>query len=150
MPAFGAGVIQLWIPLLTPELPAPLRVGVAGLTDAKLRPADYSGSGLEALGAGLDGVGKAGAELADSLPGQAEAKRRHAELLRTDLAAKRAWNEALEANAGIRSDFLQLKGDEAGAALGASVAAIKNNFHAVRAGHEGEHVRAILDSTLAP
>ncbi len=125
------------------------KVGLAGLTDAKLRPADYGGSGLEALGAGLAGVGKAGAELADSLPGQAEAKRRHAELLRTDLAAKQAWNEGHEANAALLDGFRQLKGKDARDALAPVAEAMAQNLHAVRQGHEDAHVRAIIDGTLA-
>ncbi|MDH7974259.1 phage tail tip lysozyme [Sphingomonas sp. AR_OL41] len=125
------------------------KVGVAGLTDAKLRPADYSGSGLEALGAGLAGVGKAGSELADSLPGQEEAKRRHAALLRTDLAAKRAWNEGHEANAALLDGFRQFKGKDARDALAPVAEAMAQNLHAVRQGHEDAHVRAIIDGPLA-
>ena len=42
-------------------------VGVSGLTDKKFKAADYSGSGLEALGAGLAKVGDGGAQLATAL-----------------------------------------------------------------------------------
>ncbi|HSI18853.1 MAG TPA: hypothetical protein VK980_13860 [Sphingomonas sp.] len=41
--------------------------GIAGLTDAKFRAPDYSGSGLEALGAGLTKVGEGGAQFAAAL-----------------------------------------------------------------------------------
>ncbi|MEO9131515.1 MAG: hypothetical protein ABI240_09930, partial [Sphingomonas sp.] len=43
------------------------KVGIGGLTDAKLRPGDFSGSGLEALGSGLQKVGRAGEELGTAL-----------------------------------------------------------------------------------
>lgn len=42
------------------------RVGIASVTDAKLRAPDMSGTGLEVIGAGLQQVGKAGSDLAQS------------------------------------------------------------------------------------
>jgi soluble lytic murein transglycosylase len=125
------------------------RVGLAGLTDEKLRPADYSGSGLEALGAGLAGLGKAGAEFAASLPRPTAAEAAHARLLRTDLAAKQAWNDGHEANAAMLDDFRQLKGRDARAAIAPVAEAMAQNLHAVRHGHDDDHVRAIIDGTLA-
>jgi hypothetical protein len=47
--------------------------GIAGLTDAKFKAADYGGSGLEALGKGLATLGDGGAQLATALD---EKKRR--------------------------------------------------------------------------
>lgn len=41
--------------------------GIASLTDTKFRAPDYSGSGLEALGAGLTKVGESGAQFATAL-----------------------------------------------------------------------------------
>ncbi len=125
-------------------------VGLAGLTDAKLRAADYSGSGLEALGAGLAGLGKAGAEFAESLPRADDPAAAHARLLRTDLAAKQAWNDGHSANAAILDDFRQLNGKDARAALAPAAEAMMNNFHAVRHGlGDDDHARAIIDDTLA-
>jgi len=49
-------------------------VGLASATDAKFRPGDYSGSGLEALGAGLAKVGAGGQQFASAL----DEKRRRA------------------------------------------------------------------------
>jgi hypothetical protein len=43
------------------------REGIAGLTDAKFRAPDYSGSGLEALGAGLAKFGESGGQFATAL-----------------------------------------------------------------------------------
>ncbi|MDH7973682.1 M23 family metallopeptidase [Sphingomonas sp. AR_OL41] len=43
------------------------QVGIAAVTDAKMRPADYSGTGFEALGAGLHQLGQGGEELAKAL-----------------------------------------------------------------------------------
>jgi len=43
------------------------QVGIAGLTNAKFKAADYSGSGLEALGAGLAKLGDGGQQLATAL-----------------------------------------------------------------------------------
>jgi soluble lytic murein transglycosylase len=125
------------------------RVGLAGLTDEKLRPADYSGSGLEALGAGLAGLGSSAADFAASLPRPSPAEAAHARLLRTDLAAKQAWNDGHEANAAMLDDFRQLKGKDARAALAPVAEAMAQNLHAVRLGHEDDHVRAIIDGTLA-
>ena len=125
-------------------------VGLAGLTDAKLRAADYSGSGLEALGAGLAGLGKAGAEFAESVPRADDPAAAHARLLRTDLAAKQAWNDGHSANAAILDDFRQLNGKDARAALAPAAEAMMNNFHAVRHGlGDDDHARAIIDDTLA-
>ena len=53
------------------------KVGIAGLTDARFQAADYGGSGLTALGAGLAGFGESGQQLAAAL----------AEKRRRDLAA---------------------------------------------------------------
>jgi hypothetical protein len=41
------------------------RVGLAGVTDARLRAGDYGGTGLQALGAGLRTLGDTGAKVAD-------------------------------------------------------------------------------------
>jgi hypothetical protein len=49
-------------------------VGIAGLSDARFRAADYGGSGLEALGAGLVKLGDGGQQFAGSL----EERRRRA------------------------------------------------------------------------
>ncbi|CAN5437715.1 hypothetical protein BH10PSE14_BH10PSE14_25160 [soil metagenome] len=125
------------------------KVGIAGLSDEKLRAADYSGSGLEALGAGLAGLGSSAADFAASLPRLSAAEAAHARLLRTDLAAKRAWNEGHEANAALLDGFRQLKGKDARVALAPVAEAIAQNLHALRHGHEDEHVRAIIDATLA-
>ncbi|MFA6113561.1 MAG: peptidoglycan recognition family protein [Sphingomonas sp.] len=43
------------------------RVGIAGLTDARLQAGDYSGTGLQALGAGMRTLGAAGAESAETM-----------------------------------------------------------------------------------
>lgn len=43
------------------------RVGIADVTDAKLQPGDYSGTGLQALGAGLRTLGAAGSESAETM-----------------------------------------------------------------------------------
>jgi soluble lytic murein transglycosylase len=43
------------------------QVGIASVTDAKLRPADYSGTGLQALAAGAHDVAEGGGELAQAL-----------------------------------------------------------------------------------
>lgn len=48
--------------------------GIAGLTDAKFRAPDYSGSGLEALGAGLARLGDGGQQMATTI----DEKRRRA------------------------------------------------------------------------
>lgn len=48
-------------------VPEENRVGIAGLTDARFRAADYGGSGLEALGAGLVKIGGGGEELAKAI-----------------------------------------------------------------------------------
>jgi hypothetical protein len=58
-------------------------VGLASATDARFRAADYSGSGLQALGSGLTDVGKGGAQLAEALDEQ----RTH----RDDAAIKQAY-----------------------------------------------------------
>ena len=40
------------------------RVGIADVTDAKLQPGDYSGTGLQALGAGMQQLGATGTKIA--------------------------------------------------------------------------------------
>ncbi|MFA5963535.1 MAG: phage tail tip lysozyme [Sphingomonas sp.] len=69
--------------------------------------------------------------------------------MRTDLAAKQAWNDGHEANTALLDDFRQLKGKDARDALAPVAEAMAQNLHAVRHGHEDAHVRAIIDGTLA-
>ncbi|GAA0335340.1 hypothetical protein GCM10009087_52160 [Sphingomonas oligophenolica] len=51
------------------------KVGIASLTDAKLRPADFSGSGLDAIGSGLRAVGSAGMDLGKAIGSKPPAPR---------------------------------------------------------------------------
>ncbi|GAA0335321.1 hypothetical protein GCM10009087_52130 [Sphingomonas oligophenolica] len=51
------------------------KVGIASLTDAKLRPADLSGSGLDAIGSGLRAVGSAGMDLGKAVGSKPPAAR---------------------------------------------------------------------------
>ncbi|WCM25759.1 hypothetical protein NDN01_17175 [Sphingomonas sp. QA11] len=83
------------------------RVGVAGVTDAKLQPGDYSGAGLQALGAGMR-------ELADT--GQKIAVETQQRQDRDDeLQVKKAWNAYAEGARSIRTDALgRFEGDPQG------------------------------------
>ena len=77
----------------------PNRVGFAATTDAKLQAADYSGTGLQALGQGLEEVGQAGGKLAGALHDRdvqaaAMARREEAERIQSlqdDAVAKRSY-----------------------------------------------------------
>ena len=74
------------------------RVGVAGVTDAKLQPGDYSGTGLQALGAGMRQLGGTGATIAGEMQERQDRD--------DDLEVKRAWNAYAEGARGIRADAL--------------------------------------------
>jgi hypothetical protein len=74
------------------------RVGIADLTDAKLQPGDYSGTGLQALGAGLQQLGGTGAKIAGEM--------RERQDRDDELEVKKAWNAYAEGARGIRADAL--------------------------------------------
>jgi soluble lytic murein transglycosylase len=64
------------------------RVGIASATDAKFQPADYSGTGAQALGAGLEEVGQAGQHAAKYLEAQQK--------IYDDAAVKQQYNQLVE------------------------------------------------------
>ena len=74
------------------------RVGIAGVTDAKLQPGDYSGTGLQALGAGMQQLGGTGAKIAGEMQERQDRD--------DDLEVKKAWNAYAEGARGIRADAL--------------------------------------------
>ncbi|WCM26989.1 hypothetical protein NDN01_23890 [Sphingomonas sp. QA11] len=74
------------------------RVGIADVTNAKLQPGDYSGTGLQALGAGMQQLGGTGARIAGDLQ---ERQARNDEF-----EVKKAWNAYAEGARGIRTDAL--------------------------------------------
>src|SRR6188768_3633602 len=75
------------------------RAGIADVTDAKLQPGDYSGTGLQALGAGMRTLGAAGSESAETMvrTRMIEAERRRREPPPT-------WTEAETPIAGNAAD----------------------------------------------
>jgi murein DD-endopeptidase MepM/ murein hydrolase activator NlpD len=120
------------MPIIVPEENT---VGIAGLTDTKFRVADYGGSGLEALGAGLAKLGDGGEQLAGAL---AEKRKRdlaaalaavndNADHQRNlaDAAAKKAYVAYSDkAAASLYGDdgLLNLKGADADAAFAKTIA----------------------------
>lgn len=80
-------------------------VGIADLTDEKFRAADYGGSGLEALGAGLAALGGGGEQLATAL----DEKKRRA------LAAAVARGQADDRLAAALGEDHQINLDDAAA-----------------------------------
>ncbi|WCM26992.1 hypothetical protein NDN01_23905 [Sphingomonas sp. QA11] len=74
------------------------RVGIVDVTNAKLQPGDYSGTGLQALGAGMQQLGGTGARIAG------EVQERQAR--NDEFEVKKAWNAYAEGARGIRTDAL--------------------------------------------
>jgi len=74
------------------------RVGIADVTNAKLQPGDYSGTGLQALGAGMQQLGGTGARIAGEMQ---ERQARNDEF-----EVKKAWNAYAEGARGIRAGAL--------------------------------------------
>jgi len=116
--------------------------GIAGVTDAKLRPADLSGSGLEALGGGLQMLGEAGGKFAERQRArqqqagqqqpagqqqqageqqadqqQQQAQDAHFETVKLDAVGKMGINSYTAGARDIRNGIGQLQGAEAIAAL---------------------------------
>ena len=71
------------------------RVGIAGLTGEKLQTGDYSGTGLQALGTGLETLGAAGRKVAVEQQARQDAD--------DDYAIKAAWNDYAEQARTIRA-----------------------------------------------
>lgn len=71
------------------------RVGITGLTGEKLQPGDYSGTGLQALGAGLETLGATGRKVAVEQRARQDAD--------DDYAIKAAWNDYAEQARTIRT-----------------------------------------------
>lgn len=125
------------MPIIIPEENT---VGIAGLTDARFKAADYGGSGLEALGAGLAKFGDGGQQLAGSLVDKRKrdlaaalaAVKDDADHQRNlvDAAAKKAYvTYSDKAAASLRGDggLLNLKGADADAAFAKTVADLHNS-----------------------
>ncbi|WP_332711254.1 hypothetical protein [Sphingomonas sp. ZT3P38] len=71
------------------------RVGIAGLTGEKLQPGDFSGTGLQALGTGLETLGATGRKVAVEQQARQDAD--------DDYAIKAAWNDYAEQARTIRA-----------------------------------------------
>lgn len=113
------------------------RVGIAGLTDAKLQPGDYSGTGLQALGAGLRTLGDTGEKVAVQ-----QQQRRDED---DDFAVKRAWNAYAEGAREIRASPLDLDPDDG---LAVRTQAYTDLRDQLRAGLETDRQRDGFDATI--
>lgn len=74
------------------------RTGIADVTDAKLQPGDYSGTGLQALGAGMQQLGGVGAKIAGDVQQRQDSD--------DAFEIKKAWNAYAEGARSIRADAI--------------------------------------------
>jgi len=115
------------------------RVGIAGVTGEKLVPGDFSGSGLDALGAGMQSLGEAGRKVAVA---------QHERALEDDAAVKKAWNNYSVRSRMIGADFYARQGSDAVSALQPATDALRETVDGLRDGLIGRRQRGIFDRSL--
>jgi len=115
------------------------RVGIAGVTGEKLVPGDFSGSGLDALGAGMQSLGETGQKVAVA---------QHEQAIEDDAAVKKAWNIYAEQSRAIRADFYARQGSDAASALQPATDALRETVDGLRDGLSGKRQRGIFDRSL--
>jgi len=115
------------------------RVGIAGVTGEKLVPGDFSGSGLDALGAGMQSLGQAGQKVAVA---------QHQQAIEDDAAVKKAWNNYAEQSRTIRAGFYARQGSDAASALKPATDALRETVDGLRDGLRGKRQRGIFDRSV--
>ena len=115
------------------------RVGIAGVTGEKLVPGDFSGSGLDALGAGMQSLGQTGQKVAVA---------QHQQAIEDDAAVKKAWNNYAEQSRTIRAGFYARQGSDAASALKPATDALRETVDGLRDGLRGKRQRGIFDRSV--
>jgi len=117
------------------------RVGIAGVTDAKLQPGDYSNTGLQALGAGMQQLAETGQKIAPVLQQRQDSD--------DDFEIKKAWNAYAEGARSIRADAMgKFDADPKGA-----LAQVTQDYGGlrdwIRSGLKNDRQRDLFDRVIA-
>ena len=115
------------------------KIGVASISGAKFEAADLSGTGLQALGAGMETLGETGQKVAGE---------EHQAAVADDAAVKAAWNAYSDQARAIRENFYAQRGAAAIAALKPSIDALDGTAAALRGGLANRRQQQLFDRAI--